>query len=438
MANVNINRSIDDTFYRYKMPKIIAKVEGKGNGIKTVIVNMPEVAKALDRPPTYPTKYFGCELGAQTQFDMKNERFIVNGSHEAAKLQNLLDGFIKRFVLCAECENPETNIAILQKRGTISLRCIACGHTTTVDMRHKLTTFILKNPPEQDASAATPSKKTKEKKKDKKGAKGETVNGDSSDAKDKAAGSASSKRRSKQDEDDDDDDWSADTSPAAVQQRMGELTSAAKGMTLHDDLEKSQQERINIFYSFVKKRKVEDRLSGSEKEIMGEAERLDIKDQATMILAELLWDSNIMTQIPKYRKLFLRFTHENQKAQWYMLGGFEQLVGKVFYETLMPKVVHILKAFYDNDIIEEEVLLEWSTKSSKYVSKELSKEMRQKSEPFLIWLKEAEEESDDESDEDVEVVYSHTEKVGTQSIPKAAPEKKQEEAEDDDFDIDDI
>jgi hypothetical protein len=27
-------------------------VEGKGNGIKTVIVNMPEIAKALSRPPT--------------------------------------------------------------------------------------------------------------------------------------------------------------------------------------------------------------------------------------------------------------------------------------------------------------------------------------------------------------------------------------------------
>lgn len=57
-----------------------------------------------------PTKYFGCELGAQTNFDMKNERFIVNGEHDAAKLQNILDGFIKKFVLCAACENPETTL----------------------------------------------------------------------------------------------------------------------------------------------------------------------------------------------------------------------------------------------------------------------------------------------------------------------------------------
>jgi len=37
---------------RYKMPRLIAKVEGKGNGIKTVIPNMGDVARALGRPPT--------------------------------------------------------------------------------------------------------------------------------------------------------------------------------------------------------------------------------------------------------------------------------------------------------------------------------------------------------------------------------------------------
>lgn len=77
MGTVNVNRNVTDIFYRYKMPRIAAKVEGKGNGIKTVIVNMAEVAKAIGRPATYPTKYFGCELGAQTQFDHK----VCESSH---------------------------------------------------------------------------------------------------------------------------------------------------------------------------------------------------------------------------------------------------------------------------------------------------------------------------------------------------------------------
>ena len=61
-------------------------------------------------PVSDPCKYFGCELGAQVQFDLKNDRYIVNGSHEAVKLQDLLDGFIKKFVLCQGCDNPETKL----------------------------------------------------------------------------------------------------------------------------------------------------------------------------------------------------------------------------------------------------------------------------------------------------------------------------------------
>jgi hypothetical protein len=33
------------------MPGIVAKVEGQGNGIKTVIVNMVDIARALNREP---------------------------------------------------------------------------------------------------------------------------------------------------------------------------------------------------------------------------------------------------------------------------------------------------------------------------------------------------------------------------------------------------
>jgi len=60
--SLNVNRNVSDAFYRYKMPKLLAKVEGKGNGIKTVIVNMVEIAKALGRPPTCMehTYFYSC------------------------------------------------------------------------------------------------------------------------------------------------------------------------------------------------------------------------------------------------------------------------------------------------------------------------------------------------------------------------------------------
>jgi len=59
-----------------------------------------------------------------------------------------LDVFIEKFVLCASCKNPETDL-IVTKSDFIIRDCKACGQQTKVDMRHKLTTFILKNPPKK-------------------------------------------------------------------------------------------------------------------------------------------------------------------------------------------------------------------------------------------------------------------------------------------------
>lgn len=443
MGSVNVNRNVTDQFYRYKMPRLLAKVEGKGNGIKTVIANMVDIAKALNRPPTYPTKYFGCELGAQTQFDFKNDRFIVNGAHDSSKLQTLLDGFIKKFVLCHECDNPETNLLVLPKKQTITQQCIACGHITNVDMRHKLTTFILKNPPEHNPSAIGASLTTpKEKKKDKKKTGKSKKNGDGEHN--------SSSHADKEDSDYDvtapgmnggsDDDWTADTSEAAVAKRMLDLTDGARGLTLNDDLEKTQQERLEIFYNYVESKR-NGKIEGLDKEIVGEAERLDVKDKAPLILVELLFDGNIINQIKIYRILFLRITNGNVKAQKYLLGGLEQLV-KLYHETLLPKVPHILKALYDADIIEEEVMIEWASKASKkYVSREFAQEIRDKAAPFIKWLKEAEEEESDseeeeDDDDDVEVVYADRILPADRQVPQKSAPIIQED--DNDIDIDAI
>jgi len=55
-------------------------------------------------------------------------------------------------------------------------------------------------------------------------------------------------------------------------------------------------------------------------------------------------------------------TRDNEKEQRYLLGAFEQLVGAVHPTELMLKVPHILKTFYDNDILDESVIIEWDEK----------------------------------------------------------------------------
>ena len=59
--------------------------------------------------------------------------------------------------------------------------------------------------------------------------------------------------------------------------------------------------------------------------------------------------------------MLLQFVLDNRKGQKYLLISVEHLIGEVF-PSLLPKVPIILKAFYDNDILEEESILEWADK----------------------------------------------------------------------------
>jgi len=410
------------------MPKLLAKVEGKGNGIKTVIVNMVDVGKALARPAAYPTKFFGCELGAQTQMDKKNDRYIVNGSHNGEKLQEILDSFIEKFVLCEECDNPETTFVVQPKKEKITSVCSACGHSSLIDMRHRLSTFILKNPPEGDS--ATPQKLKKLKKE-----KGEHENGDTSPNEESGFDGWSDEVAVKGDAEV--DDWGEDTSEEAVKKRMEGLGEGVKTLTFNNDLDKSIEERFNIFFKFVKNKINEGVDNLPDKDIVVEAERLDIKDRGVMVLAELLFNEDILTQIPKHRKLFLRFLGNNQKAQKNFMGAFELTVGMSFPDVLIPKTAHILKMFYDLDLVEEEVLLEWGSKvSKKYVAKDISEKIHIKAKPFIDWLKTADEESEEDDDDEVEVVYTNRSEAAV--LKEEAMKNKPAVVDDDDLDIDDI
>ena len=130
MSVANVNRNVSDQYYRYKMPTLLTKVEGKGNGIKTVVVNITDVAKALQRPPIYILRYFGCVLGTQVYHDMKNDRYVVNGAQESTLLQHVLDAYIQKYVLCNKCKNPETVLDV-DKNNVINA-CRACGYAEVV------------------------------------------------------------------------------------------------------------------------------------------------------------------------------------------------------------------------------------------------------------------------------------------------------------------
>ena len=432
MANVNIRRDVTDPFYRYKMERLQSKIEGKGNGIKTVIVNLSNVADQLARPPSYVIKYFGFELGAQTNIDPKDDRWIVNGAHEAAKLQDYLDGFISKFVLCKDCKNPETVVNV--KDGNIILDCKACGQRTQADMRHKLASFILKNQPKK-------GKKDKSTKKADRKARKEAERSGNADDDDNVNGnghpspgdSGSDQAEENGDvgvEAGSDDEltrkinagakelpsepaaegrevqWSVDTSEEAVKARAKALPEDLKQtLVIDEDNEdgdtggKSAYDELGDWIDEQAKA-----LGGVSKvgdvDIYKKAKDLGIetKHRTPTVLAMSLFDENIAKQIEKRAAMLKKMIGDSEKHQKAFLGGIERFVGET-HPNLIPTISAILLPIYQEDIVSEDVLKAWGGKASKkYVDLQTSRKVRKGSEKFLEWLENAE--SDDEDDDE--------------------------------------
>lgn len=421
---VNVRRDVSDHFYRYKMERLQTKIEGKGNGIKTVVVNLSSVAQSLARPGSYLIKYFGFELGAQTNIDPPDDRWIINGAHDSAKLQDYLDGFISKFVLCKKCKNPETDVHI--KDGLIFLDCKACGQRSKVDLALKLSGFILKNTPKKgkkDKAERKAARKAKQNGKsgdqqngsggddnsDQASPNGEDKNGDTASDNDALA------RKIKieaQDLDDEievkDDDWAVDMSADAVKARQQSLPGEFKQkLALNgDDDEEEGESGGNSVYDqlgvWIQDQAQEK--GGSSKvddiAIYLKAKELGIetKHRTVLVLVQTIFDENILTQIGK-RAGMLKQIITSERHEKALLGGTERLIGQLSKENpdIYDKIVKILHLYYQHDLITEEVVTKWGSKASKkYADLATSKKVRKSAEPFIKWLAEAEEEESDE------------------------------------------
>ncbi|GAB7348830.1 hypothetical protein MBLNU459_g7540t1 [Dothideomycetes sp. NU459] len=422
MASINIRRDISDPFYRYKMERLQSKIEGKGNGIKTVVVNLHNVADQLARPPQYVIKYFGFELGAQTNDGSKDDRWIINGAHEASKLQDYLDGFITKFVLCKNCKNPETVVNI--KDGRIFFDCKACGHIGEADLRQKLSGYILKNAPKKgkkDKSTKKAERKARKEAERNGTADGETngnspgdsddVDNDDDDFENDAGSDDELTRRINAQaaqlaevEQEKEVEWSVDMSEAAIKARAQDLPDDLKRSLV---IEGEEEEGEGSTYDQLGKwilaeaeakggiSKVED------VDIYLKAKELHIetKHRTLAVLAQTIFDENIVKQVEP-RSAMLKRMMTSDRHQKAFMGGTERFVGNEKPE-LIPQVSAILLQYYQNDLIEEEILKAWGAKASKkYVDLATSKKVRKSAEKFIEWLETAESDEDEESSDE--------------------------------------
>ncbi|KAF4997824.1 hypothetical protein FGRMN_3572 [Fusarium graminum] len=421
MALVNVRRDVSDAFYRYKMERLQTKIEGKGNGIKTVVVNLSSVANSLARPGAYVIKYFGFELGAQTNIDPKDDRWIINGAHDAPKLQDHLDGFINKFVLCKKCKNPETDVVI--KDDHILLDCKACGQRTDVDLRLKLSGFILKNQPKKGKKDKAERRAAKKAKQNGNAANG--TNGQNGTGSDEASDNGSNENGDEYVSDDEfqkvqaeaaeaaqenevkEHEWAVDMSEEAVKARQAQLPGEFKAkLNIGDDDDEDGEGGPTVYDELGDWIQAQ----AEEKDSIDQVESIDIyvkakelgienKHRSVLVLVQTMFDKNIVAQIPK-RASMLKQIVTSERHEKALLGGTERLIGTLATEhpEMYQSIVKILQLYYHHDLISEDVVTKWGSKASKkYTDISTSKKVRKAAEPFLTWLAEADsEESSDE------------------------------------------
>ncbi|KAK7316492.1 hypothetical protein VNO77_35558 [Canavalia gladiata] len=440
LQNIGAGNS-DDAFYRYKMPKMITKIEGRGNGIKTNIVNMVDIAKALARPASYTTKYFGCELGAQSKFDEKIGTSHVNGAHETAKLAGLLENFIKKYVQCYGCGNPETEI-LITKSQMIQLKCAACGFVSDVDMRDKLTTFIVKNPPEtkkgsKDKKAMRRAEKERLKEgqladEEQKKMKKETKKKGSSNSKDETTKLSSTKKKAsgsdedrtspahsqvdeKEEASDENDDgevqWQTDTSLEAARQRIQEQLSAVTAdMVMLSTNEPEKKEKVarkisngsengnsTHYGKLVKEVKAILNKGIVANDLQSHMAALPASSQEkTSALFEALFggiEKGFAKEVIRKKSYLSAAVSMEEGSQSLLLHAIEAFFLKSTSNAL-KEIAIVLKALYDADVLEEEHIVQWYQEGLKGNNKE--SKIWKNVEPLIEWLQNAESESEEE------------------------------------------
>lgn len=104
---------------RFEIPTI----EGHFSGRKTILTNFFQIASHIRRAPEHFQKFLLKELATSGQ--KEGERLVLNNKIPSAKINPKIEQYIKEFVLCKECNKPDTELVKEDRLNFI--HCLACG-----------------------------------------------------------------------------------------------------------------------------------------------------------------------------------------------------------------------------------------------------------------------------------------------------------------------
>lgn len=399
--------------YRYKMPSMILKIEGKGNGIKTNIVNLAQVAKALRTMPEYPLKYLGIEQGSQTTFKRSGGDIttIVNGSFTEQELRPQLDKFIEKYVLCQKCKLPEIVMAV-DKKEKISGKCNSCGWSGMMDNKHRLAVLIVKCPPinDQDIKGLETFEGDVKPKASKSGKDDKKKSG--KDKKEKGDKEKKKKKDSKKKK----ISVSAEDEEALCLLKEKIIKQGEVQFTYTSEL---LWELCTFFRdAFVAAKEQDEDSKAVTDYLYGMLKGLNIPKLLTewngFVIFNACFGLNVAKEVQSnnaYLDAFFSRAHRSKFLKFEVLLSLQYKLLKQYPDTDFTKFIPtIMHGFYGSDTLDKEFLMKWKNEEWNAILEqhvlydaEMDREFKEKCGDFLKFLEEEEsssEESDEESEEE--------------------------------------
>merc|ERR1712117_757585 len=318
--------------------------------------------------------------------------YSLLGSIQPETLQPKLDLFISKWILCKTCENPETSFWKSDKN-TISQRCYACGKVNVSKTDDKFSKFIILKLPEIEPE---PPKKYQKEQKEENLIPTDKIIADGWN---------------------DDDDFELETDDfSAIDRTMQLYKAGAEIISLTSLKNYPQKSRVYAFLKYLtdmKSRLGEKRFLNANHEIEFLVTAFQLKSAAIKPIFQsfLKWKKKKFS-LEKIKSLIASHKHffesisilDTVNCEREIFGQFHSIID-FNRKSLLKVSVNIFHCLYDNDIICEDVILEWNSGELRFLKEDVDKRMKGHCSKLINWLETAESES--ESDDEKMPIQNH-------------------------------
>ena len=104
---------------RFEVPDVKSHIQGN----RTIIANISQISSHLRRTPQHIEKFLEKETASKGK--LEGDRLILIKKIPTRKIQEKIQIYVEKYVICKECGKPDTEII---KEGNFSfIHCLACG-----------------------------------------------------------------------------------------------------------------------------------------------------------------------------------------------------------------------------------------------------------------------------------------------------------------------